>query len=29
MTLGAVPLVILFAVFSRQYIAGLSKGYGK
>lgn len=29
LTLGAVPLVILFAVFSRQYIAGLSKGYGK
>lgn len=29
LTLGAVPLVILFTVFSRQYIAGLSKGYGK
>lgn len=29
LTLGAVPLVILFAVFSRQYIAGLTKGYGK
>lgn len=29
LTLGAVPLVILFAIFSRQYIAGLSKGYGK
>lgn len=29
LTLGAIPLVILFAVFSRQYIAGLSKGYGK
>jgi raffinose/stachyose/melibiose transport system permease protein len=29
LTIGAVPLVILFAVFSRQYIAGLTKGYGK
>ncbi|MCE4026220.1 carbohydrate ABC transporter permease [Microbacterium sp. Au-Mic1] len=29
LTLGAVPLVVLFAVFSRQYIAGLSSGYGK
>ncbi|MFZ4893667.1 carbohydrate ABC transporter permease [Plantibacter sp. Mn2098] len=29
LTLGAVPLVILFTVFSRQYIAGLSNGYGK
>lgn len=29
LTLGAVPLVVLFAVFSKQYIAGLSQGYGK
>lgn len=29
LTLGAIPLVALFAVFSKQYIAGLSKGYGK
>lgn len=29
LTLGAVPLIVLFAVFSRQYIAGLTKGYGK
>jgi raffinose/stachyose/melibiose transport system permease protein len=29
LTLGAVPLVILFTVFSRQYIAGLSNGYGR
>lgn len=29
LTLGAVPLILLFAVFSRQYIAGLTKGYGK
>jgi len=29
LTLGAVPLVLLFTVFSRQYIAGLSNGYGK
>lgn len=29
LTLGAVPLVLLFTVFSRQYIAGLSNGYGR
>jgi len=29
LTLGAIPLVILFAVFSRQYIAGLTRGYGR
>jgi raffinose/stachyose/melibiose transport system permease protein len=29
LTLGAVPLVLLFAVFSRQFIRGLSAGYGK
>ena len=29
LTLGAVPLVVLFAVFSRQFIRGLSAGYGK
>ncbi len=29
LTLGAVPLIVLFSVFSRQFIAGLSQGYGK
>jgi raffinose/stachyose/melibiose transport system permease protein len=29
LTLGAIPLVVLFCVFSRQFIAGLSAGYGK
>ena len=29
LTFGAVPLIILFAVFSRQFIQGLSAGYGK
>lgn len=29
LTLGAVPLIILFTVFSRQFINGLSAGYGK
>ena len=29
LTLGAIPLVALFAVFSRQFIRGLSAGYGK
>src|SRR6185437_586657 len=29
LTLGAVPLIVLFAVFSRQFIQGLSAGYGK
>jgi len=27
LTMGAVPLIVLFAVFSRQFIAGLSQGY--
>jgi raffinose/stachyose/melibiose transport system permease protein len=29
LTMGAVPLIILFAVFSRQFISGLSQGYGR
>lgn len=29
LTLGALPLVILFTVFSRSFIQGLSAGYGK
>lgn len=29
LTLGAVPLVILYTIFSRQFIRGLSAGYGK
>lgn len=29
LTMGAVPLIVLFAVFSRQFIQGLSAGYGK
>ena len=29
LTLGAVPLVVLYVVFSRQFIRGLSAGYGK
>jgi raffinose/stachyose/melibiose transport system permease protein len=29
LTLGAVPLIILFTIFSRQFIKGLSDGYGK
>lgn len=29
LTLGAVPLVLLFTVFSRQFISGLSQGYSK
>jgi len=29
LTLGAVPLVVLYTVFSRQFIRGLSAGYGK
>ena len=29
LTLGAVPLVLLFTLFSRQFISGLSKGYSK
>lgn len=29
LVLGAVPLIVLFTVFSRQFIRGLSEGYGK
>lgn len=29
LTLGALPLVLLFVVFSRQFIQGLSRGYGR
>ena len=29
LTLGAVPLIVLFAVFSRQFISGLTAGVGK
>jgi raffinose/stachyose/melibiose transport system permease protein len=29
LTMGAVPLIVLFVVFSRQFIKGLSEGYGK
>jgi len=29
LTLGAVPLIVLFTIFSRQFIRGLSAGYGK
>ncbi|MFD0579664.1 carbohydrate ABC transporter permease [Dactylosporangium darangshiense] len=29
LTLGALPLVVLFVVFSRQFIQGLSQGIGK
>jgi raffinose/stachyose/melibiose transport system permease protein len=29
LTLGALPLIVLFSVFSRQFINGLSAGYGK
>ncbi len=29
LTLGAVPLVVLYVIFSRQFIRGLSAGYGK
>ena len=29
LTLGAVPLVVLYVVFSRQFIRGLSQGLGK
>jgi raffinose/stachyose/melibiose transport system permease protein len=28
-TLGAIPLIVLFTVLSRQFIQGLSAGYGK
>ena len=29
LTLGAVPLIVLFVIFSRQFIRGLSEGYSK
>lgn len=29
LTLGAIPLVLLFIAFSKQFIKGLSEGYGK
>ena len=29
LVLGAVPLVVLFTVFSKQFVTGLSQGYGK
>ncbi len=29
LTLGAVPLILLYTVFSRQFIRGLSQGYGR
>jgi len=29
LTLGAVPLILLFLIFSKQFIKGLSEGYGK
>ena len=29
LTLGAIPLIVLFIVLSRQFIQGLSAGYGK
>ncbi|MBB5633258.1 raffinose/stachyose/melibiose transport system permease protein [Cryobacterium mesophilum] len=29
LTLGAIPLILLFLVFSKQFIKGLSEGYGK
>lgn len=29
LTLGALPLVVLFTTFSRQFIQGLSRGYGR
>lgn len=29
LTLGALPLIVLFTIFSRQFIRGLSAGYGK
>jgi raffinose/stachyose/melibiose transport system permease protein len=29
LTLGAVPLIVLFSVFSRQFIRGLSQGIGR
>jgi len=29
LVLGAVPLMVLFVVFSKQFIKGLSEGYGK
>lgn len=29
LTLGAVPLIVMYVIFSRQFIKGLSQGYGK
>ncbi|MFE3851727.1 carbohydrate ABC transporter permease [Streptomyces griseorubiginosus] len=29
LTLGAIPLILLFVIFSRQFIAGLTQGVGK
>lgn len=29
LVLGAVPLIVLFAIFSKQFIKGISDGYGK
>ena len=29
LTLGAIPLILLFLIFSKQFIKGLSEGYGK
>ncbi len=29
LTMGAIPLIVLFVVFSRQFIAGLSEGFAK
>ena len=29
LTMGAVPLIVLFAIFSRQFVKGLSEGYGR
>jgi raffinose/stachyose/melibiose transport system permease protein len=29
LTMGAVPLIVLFSVFSRQFIRGLSQGYSR
>lgn len=29
LTMGAVPLIVLFSLFSRQFISGLSRGYSR
>jgi len=29
LTMGAVPLVLLFVLFSRQFIRGVSQGFSK